>query len=414
VGLGFVGLTTALGFSHRGYKVYGYDLDKEKTEALKNNRIPFHEAHLEEILKEHYNKNFIISDSLEQAVSQSKVIFFCVGTPCREDGSSDLTYLLKAVEDTIKAMPQGDFKIFVIKSTVPPPATAVAVKTFIEKQGLQVGKDVGLANNPEFLREGCAWDDFIDPDRIVIGQDDEKTGAFLEELYKPFGAPVFRVSLNTAEFIKYLSNTLLSTLISFSNEMSMIAQSMGNIDIINAFKILHRDRRWFGSPAQMTSYVYPGCGFGGYCLPKDTLALCSLATQQGLASSVLKGVLKVNSEIKKHVVKTISNSVSRDEYIGILGLSFKARSDDVRQSPVADIIKLLLDAGYSRIIAYDPLANENFKRSFNLPIDYAESFEAIVQKVQYLIVLTAWDEFKKNRNMLRGKTVFDFRYYLES
>jgi len=413
VGLGFVGLTTALGFCHKGFRVFGYDIDKEKTGALNKNTIPFFEPHLGDILKEHNNKDFIITDSLNEAVAKSRTIFFCVGTPCRDDGSSDLSILLKAVEDVVKAIPGGERKIFVIKSTVPPSTTAETVKPFIEKMGLLVGKDVGLANNPEFLREGFAWEDFINPDRVVIGQDDEESGDFLEELYKPFEAPVFRVSLNTGEFIKYLSNTLLSTMISYSNEMSMIAHEVGNIDIIKAFRILHLDRRWFGTPAKMTSYVYPGCGFGGYCLPKDTEALHILASRKGVNSPILKSVLETNREIKKYVVKSVSDIVPYGEPIGILGLSFKAQSDDIRQTPVADIIKLLLEAGYGRIIAYDPLACENFKKAYNFPIEYADSLQSIAQRAGYLLLLTAWDEFRKQKALLQGKTVFDFRYFLE-
>ena len=281
VGLGFVGLTTALGFSQKNFQVYGYDVDRYRIALIKKCQIPFYEPHLGKACESYLGNNFIISDSLQEAVSKSEVIFICVGTPNGEEESTDLTYLYNAIEETLKGFDKDDYKVLVIKSTIPPSTTQDKIKPFVEKFGFSVGKDIGLANNPEFLREGYAWDDFVYPDRIVIGVEDEKTIGILNHYYKPFAAPIHKVSLNTGEFIKYLSNTLLSSLISYSNEMSMVANNIGGIDIPKAFKILHEDKRWFGKPAKMTSYVYPGCGFGGYCLPKDTMAIRSFSEAKG-------------------------------------------------------------------------------------------------------------------------------------
>ena len=412
IGLGFVGLTTALGFVSKGYKVYGFDIDKRKANSIKKGKIPFYEPHLEKILNENIHKNFFIVDSLKQAIDNSQVVFYCVGTPNKKNGNIDLNYVFKAIEATLKEIEKGSYKVLVVKSSIPPSTIKERIKTFIESFGFKVGKDIGLTNNPEFLREGHAWEDFINPDRIVIGQDDRKAGSIVEKLYKSFNAPIFKVSLNTAEFIKYLSNTLLSTLISFSNEMSMIANVIGDIDIPTAFSILHFDRRWSGNPAEMTSYLYPGCGFGGYCLPKDIQAIYSQAVKKGYSSSLLKDIININTKIKEFVAERISDIVDKDEYIGILGLSFKPDSDDVRETPAKDVIKMLLDKGYKKIIAYDPLANRNFRKIYNLPIEYADSILDVAKKVNYIVILTAWEEFKKRKDILIDKKILDFRYFL--
>ena len=412
VGLGFVGLTTALGFSQKNFKVYGYDVDQYKISSIKKCRIPFYEPHLDKACKTYLGNNFIIADSLQEAVSKSRIVFYCVGTPSGENGSADLTHLYKAVEETLKGLDKDNYKVLVIKSTIPPSTTQDKIKPFVEKLGFTVGKDIGLANNPEFLREGYAWDDFVHPDRIVIGVEDKKTIEILNHCYKPFAAPIHKVSLNTGEFIKYLSNTLFSSLISYSNEMSMVANSIGGIDIPKSFKILHEDKRWFGKPAKMTSYVYPGCGFGGYCLPKDTMAIRSISDTKGFSPKILQSVIETNSLIKNFVVDRLIREIKPNQAIGILGLSFKPDSDDVRETPAKDIIEKLLKKGYSNLYAYDPMAIEVFKKTYNIDIHYLNSLENIVQKADVFVLLTAWKEFKEKQDLLKQKPLYDFRYFL--
>ncbi|SHS25556.1 UDP-glucose 6-dehydrogenase [Mycobacteroides abscessus subsp. abscessus] len=410
IGLGFVGLTTALGFSEKGFKVYGYDIDPKKKEQLKKGQIPFYEPNLEEKLKQHSNHCFSIVDDLKEAVVNSEVIFLCVGTPSQTDGSADLSYIFDAIKSITDQVSQPNFKVLVIKSTIPPSSTSESIKPFIEKLGIKVGLDVGLANNPEFLREGSAWDDFMNPDRIVIGLEDVKSEKVLKKIYAPFHAPIYLVSLNTAEFIKYLSNTLLATLISFSNEQSLIAKSIGDIDIKKAFQILHRDKRWYGEPANMTSYVFPGCGFGGYCLPKDTRALVSQSLQNSYSPELLMGTLKVNQLIKEYVVEDVSRNTGSQDQIGILGLSFKPNSNDIRETPAKAIIEGLLQRGYKNLVAYDPMAIDEFKQTYNLPIEYSPTLEMLLSKVKHVVILTAWDEFIQNEDVIKEKNVFDYRY----
>jgi UDPglucose 6-dehydrogenase len=409
LGLGFVGLTTALGFSKKGFKVYGIDVDQSRVDNIKNYKIPFYEPHLNEVLVEELGQNFIIDASLEEAVNDSKAVIICVGTPGNPDGSANLTYLLDAVK-SIFEVSKGDFKVIVTKSTVPPSTVSKKVKPFVDALNVQYNKPIGLASNPEFLREGYAWDDFMNPDRIVIGVEDEASKEVLNQLYLPFNAPVHYVTYNSAEFIKYLSNTLLSTLISYSNEMAMIAEHIGDIDVANAFKILHEDKRWSGEPAAMSSYVYPGCGYGGYCLPKDTAALASIARENGFEPKILEGNLQINEEIKDFMTQKITSVVPKENTIGILGLAFKSGSDDVRLSPSKFIIEKLLEQGYTNIIAYDPMANEIFDKQYKLPIRYVDSLTTLVDEAEELVLLTAWPEFKKNQQLLQSKRLFDFRY----
>ncbi len=308
IGLGFVGLTTALGFCEKGFNVIGCETDNNKFNTLKRKEIPFNETELKEKLNKFLDNRFIIYDKINEALSEAELIFFCVGTPQSESGEADLNFLLKALEESFLYIKNTkDYKVLVIKSTVPPCTTKNIIKPYIEKKGIIIGKDIGLANNPEFLREGFAWDDFINPDRIVIGVEDERSSNLLKSLYKDFNAPLHIVSYNTGEFIKYLSNTLLSTLISYSNEMSIIADLIGDIDISKSFKILHEDKRWYGFPAAMSSYVYPGCGYGGYCLPKDTAAINYLSKQKGYNPAILHSNLVVNDYIKQYYVKKIKD-----------------------------------------------------------------------------------------------------------
>ena len=412
IGLGFVGLTTALGFSEKGNKVYGFDIDKEKMKSISDKKIPFYEKGLQEVLEKNLDNNFVLTDNLSDAVKSSKVIILCVGTPSDDIGRADLKYIKSALDNVLEHVEKEDKKILITKSTIPPSTTEKEIIPYIEQKGFVAGKDVFIANNPEFLREGHAWDDFINPDRIVIGTNDEHTKTVMTDIYKNFNVPVHFVTLNTGEFIKYLSNTFLSTLISYSNEMSMIADSIGGIDIKSAFKIFHEDKRWYGNPANMQTYAYPGCGFGGYCLPKDTQALVQKAKEYGYEAKILKSVLDVNKEIKPHWIEKVEKSVSKDKSITVLGLSFKSESDDVRQTPALDIIKLLLDRGYKNITAYDPMANELFDKIYKLPIKYADTMKEAVDKSSDIILITGWKEFTENKNLLADKNVYDLRYVL--
>ncbi|HYA78907.1 MAG TPA: nucleotide sugar dehydrogenase [Candidatus Nitrosopolaris sp.] len=412
IGLGFVGLTTALGFARKGFTVRGFDASARTAKSLRAGRLLFHEPHLPEQLHALAGKRFFICGSLAEAVADADVIFYCVGTPQSRSGAADVSFLQRAVSDTLKALPPKRKPILVIKSTMPPGALARSIMPLFKRAGRMIGRDIGLANNPEFLREGRAWGDFIRPDRVVVGAGDDLSYNAVAKLYQPFRTRVCRVTPGTAEFIKSVSNALLATLISFANETSMVADAVGGIDLKTAFQTLHLDRRWSGAPANMTSYLYPGCGFGGYCLPKDIAALLFAARAAGVKADVLRGVISANNAIVRHFVGKIVRATAPRTRIGILGLSFKPGSDDVRETPAARIIEQLLKSGRKNIVAYDPMASESYRRVYHHPIKYADSLTKAVRQAGAVVVLTAWPEFRAAKKQFAGKPVFDGRYCL--
>ncbi len=410
-GLGFVGLTTALGFAHMGYRVYGVDVDERRKDTLRQGKLPFYEPYMEDVLQEHLGKNFLVAEDAAEAVADSEFVFFCVGTPYGKDGSADLTYLFQALDMAIDGIADEKFRVMVVKSTVPPGTTAERVAPYVKEKG-EKAAFISVANNPEFLREGHCWEDFIHADRIVLGCDQGKAEEMLKKLYEPMDVPVFCVSHNTGEFIKYLSNTLLATMISYSNEMARIADSIGNIETAEAFRILHMDRRWDG--CQMTSYVYPGCGYGGYCLPKDTNALLARARETGCEPAILREVISVNDNIAKYIAEKIKDAAGKegDVCIGILGLSFKPGSDDVRDTPAARIIRELQALGCKNILVYDPVAEEEFRRVYpSLAVTCVETCGQIYERADVLAIVTAWEEFKDIKDKT-DKPVVDCRYLL--
>ncbi len=412
-GLGFVGLTTSLGFAEYGHTVYGVEVDKERLAGIQQGKLPFLEEGLDEALTRHLNKRFfaISTEQLKDAIRESDCIYYCIGTPYGKDGQADLTYLFSAIDQTLAAKQDDRFRVLVVKSTIPPSTTQQKVIPYLTERGYEVGKTIGVGNNPEFLREGHCWEDFMHADRIVLGVSDPQSEAMLRKVYASVKEPVFCVSLNTGEFIKYLSNTLLATLISYSNEMSIVADQIGGINIAEAFRILHMDKRWGG--ATMASYVYPGCGYGGYCLPKDTNALYAVSKSAGFDPQILKNVIATNDQMPYFMAQRVIHAIGEDKNtrIGILGLSFKPGSDDVRDTPSAKIIRELIQAGYTHICGYDPVANKEFARRYDFDIDYKDSYEEILKDAQVFVITTAWQEFK-DIHTRTDKTVVDCRYML--
>ena len=402
-GLGFVGLTTALGFAEYGHKVYGIEANPARLETIQSGKLPFLEPGLDEALKRHLNNNFIPTTDLETAIADSDYVYYCVGTPYGEDGQADLAYLFGAIEETLSANHDDKFRVLVIKSTVPPSTCQERIIPFLKDKGVDIPNQMGVANNPEFLREGHCWEDFMYPDRIVLGVNDKRSEEMLRKLYEPSNVPVFAASLNTGEFIKYLSNTSLACLISFSNEMSLAAQ---------AFRVLHLDKRW--QDGSIRSYFYPGCGYGGYCLPKDTNAFYAVAKSIGFDGPILKNVIATNEQMPKATAKRIIKATgeNKDVCIGILGLSFKPGSDDVRDAPSAKIIRELNKAGYTDIIGYDPVAMNEFKAHYSdLIFRCADSYEEALATAEVFAITTAWKDFV-DIHKKTDKIIVDCRYML--
>ena len=408
-GLGFVGLTTALGFAHLGYGVYGVDVDEERKEKLRKGEIPFLEPGMEEALQKHLDRNFHVTEDIPSAIAKSDCIFYCVGTPYGKDGSADLSYLFSAIDTTLEAIRDEKFRVMVTKSTIPPSTTAEKILPYVREKKKPF-QQVGIANNPEFLREGHCWEDFLGADRIVLGVSEDRSRKVLTELYRPMGIPIKCVTPTTGEFIKYLSNTLLATMVSYSNEMAQLADTIGDIQTAEAFRILHMDKRWGG--CAMTSYVYPGCGYGGYCLPKDTNALLAQARAKGSELPILREVIATNDRRAETVAKNIVKGRPQGTAIGILGLSFKPGSDDVRDTPAARILHALQDMGYRNLCAYDPEAMEEFARHYpDIRLRCMESAEEVYQAADVLAIVTAWEEFRSVKE-LGSKPVVDCRYML--
>lgn len=410
-GLGFVGLTTALGFAHLGYNVYGIDVNEGRKDTLRKGKLPFLEPHMKEVLQKHLNQNFWIVDDVKQAVADSDFIFYCVGTPYGKDGCADLSYLFSAIDmavDGIQATGTMDKRrVMVTKSTIPPSTTAEKILPYVKSKGT-VTDNIGVANNPEFLREGHCWEDFIGADRIVLGCNDDISAEMLTKLYQPMDIPTIVVSHSTGEFIKYLSNTLLATLISYANEMSQVADAIGGIDVADAFHILHMDKRW--GNCSMTSYVYPGCGYGGYCLPKDTAALLAQSETKGYSPHILESVIQMNHDRPKMVAKKIAEGRAKSSAIGILGLSFKPESDDIRDTPTYKIVKALNELGYENIIGYDPVAIDEFCAQYqDVKMEYRRTAKEVYDETDGVAIITAWKEFEEVPQW-GTKQIYDCRY----
>lgn len=409
-GLGFVGLTTAIGFAEMGYKVYGIDLDTKRANDIKSGILPFEEPFLGEALKRNLGCNFVVQDNILNCVDNSDFIFICVGTPSSENGEADLKYIYNVLDNITPSLVSERYRIVVIKSTIPPGTTSNKIIPYLRSKGLPVGSKFSIANNPEFLREGKCWEDFMYPDRIVCGVCDSKAENMLCQLYSCFDAPFYSVTLNTGEYIKYLSNTLLATMISYSNEMSIIADKIGDITIKDAFHILHMDKRW--KNGSMASYVYPGCGYGGYCLPKDTIAMAKVSKNYGYNPQILNSVINVNGHMMDFFENKIKRiSINKSTKIGILGLSFKPNSDDVRDSQAAKLISILVSDGYTNINGFDPIAIKPFKQMYQqYPVQYYDSMEELCNISEIIVVVTAWEEFRGIGLKYPEKKVIDGRY----
>ncbi len=409
-GLGFVGLTTALGLAHIGHRVYGVEVDPDRRRLLQEGKIPFHEPYLREQLEASRSAGkFMAAESVDEAVAESEIIFYCVGTPYGPGGEADLTYLFRAIDQTLAAIHDTRNRVLVTKSTIPPSTTKERIIPYVESNAPEDAQ-LCVANNPEFLREGFCWEDFIGADRIVIGCDSEWGRERLYALYEPLNVPICLVSPSTGEFIKYLSNSLLATLISFSNEMAQIGETVGNIQIAEAFRVLHMDKRW--KQGSMASYAYPGCGYGGYCLPKDTSALRALSRRYGVEPAILDAVIKTNEARLGKIAVKIASNLRTEQVIGIAGLAFKPGSDDVRESSAKYIVEGLIAMGYHRLLAYDPLAANSFQKAYpELELRYCKDLDELCAEADCIAIMTAWPEFKRLAQWNGGR-VIDCRYML--
>lgn len=386
VGTGYVGLVSGVCFAEIGNNVICVDSDKEKMNILKNGRIPIHEPGLSEMVERNTKANRLsFTTSLEEGVDKSDVIFIAVGTPPLPNGEADLSFVDNVAGQIAKIM--KSYKVIVEKSTVPV-GTGLRIKEVIERNNKKaVGFDV--VSNPEFLREGAAIYDFLNPDRIVIGVMSKKGEEIMRELYAPINAPIIVTDIKTAEIIKYASNSFLAMKISYINAVANICERAGG-DITKVQEAMGYDKR-IGR-----EFLNAGCGFGGSCLPKDLSSFIKIGENLGYNFELLKCVKNINEEQKSLIVRKIKDSLwtLKDKTIGILGLSFKPNTDDMRDAPSIDIINKLLSEK-AKIKAFDPVSCENAKAIFKDNISYADSPYSASSGCHCLVIITDWNEFKE-------------------
>ncbi len=393
IGSGYVGLVTGMGFVELGNEVIFVDIDERKIEMINSGKPTIYEEGIEDLMKKHAGKYKATKDYRE-AVLNSDVTFIAVGTPSREDGSIDLKYVKEASKSIGEALREKEgYHVVVVKSTVLPGTTEEVIKPILEKySGKKAFKDFGLAMNPEFLREGVALKDFLNPDRIVIGTRDERTKQVLEELYAPINAPKLFTDIKTAEMIKYASNAFLATKISFANEIGNICKKLG-IDSWKVFEGVGLDHRI--SP----HFFRTGIGWGGSCFPKDTKALVRKAEELGEDPIIIKAAIEVNERQPLKLIELLKKHVPELEgkKIGVLGLAFKPNTDDVRETRAYVVIKKLIEEG-AKVIAYDPQARENFKRFYpdvGERIEYASTPREVLEATDVILIVTEWPQFEE-------------------
>lgn len=416
VGTGYVGLVSGTCFSETGITVTCVDIDKEKIDKLNEGIIPIYEPGLDEMLNRNVKKNrLFFTTSLKESIEGSEAIFIAVGTPPDEDGSADLKYVLSVAREIGQHM--TDYLVVVTKSTVPI-GTANKVKAAIEDELAKRGSDIpfDVASNPEFLKEGAAIDDFLKPDRIVVGINSERAEKIMRRLYRPFllnNHPILFMDIPSAELTKYAANSMLATRISFMNDIANLCEIVGaNVDWV---------RRGIGSDTRIgKKFLYPGTGYGGSCFPKDVKALIKTSDEFDYSLEVLKAVERVNEKQKEilfHKIMEHFDGNIKGKKFAMWGLSFKPLTDDMREAPALVLIDKLIDKG-ATITAYDPVAVHEAKRRIGDKISYAPDLHEALIDADALVVVTEWQEFRVPNfvvigRLLKSKLIFDGRNIYE-
>ena len=411
IGLGFVGLTTALGFAFKKYKVICVEKNKERLNIIKKGRIPFYEPELEKILRKSKKNYCIFSD--KPIINQDKinVIFICVGTPSKQSGQINLDQIKKLIIQINKQYKKEKI-ILVIKSTVLP-------GTIKENFSKLNNKNVSICSNPEFLREGFAVEDFMKPERVVVGTRSEKAKKLMEELYQPFvrqGNPILFMDKKSAELTKYASNSFLATKITFMNEIANYCEMIGaDVDMV---------RKGMGTDSRIGKrFLFPGIGYGGSCFPKDVKALKKAGQIENYQFKIIDAVMKVNDLQKMSLVKKVKSYFGDDlneKRFALWGLAFKPETDDIREAPSLSIIKELTDSG-AEIVSYDPEAMDNVRDMLGGKIQYSKNSLDALKDADALLIATEWSAFRNPdfnlmHSLMKSPIIFDGRnlYALES
>ncbi|MBX7051358.1 MAG: UDP-glucose/GDP-mannose dehydrogenase family protein [Flavobacteriales bacterium] len=407
VGSGYVGLVTGTCFAETGNHVTCVDIDANKVTRMKNGEIPIYEPHLDVLFERNIRENRLhFTTDLAAAIQDAQIIFLALPTPPGEDGSADLSYVLKVADDLGQII--TDYKIIVDKSTVPV-GTAEKVHNAI---AARTSVQFDVVSNPEFLREGFAVDDFMKPDRVVIGTNSARARKLMEELYKPFtrqGNPIIFMDERSAELTKYAANAFLATKISFMNEIANFCEKVGaDVDAV---------RIGIGTDTRIGKrFLFPGMGYGGSCFPKDVQALYHSGVENSYEFKILKSVMKVNERQKTILLGSIldyfGGSLS-NVTIAMWGLAFKPDTDDIREAPALYMIEHLLEAG-AKIVAFDPEAMDNVKKQKGYHISYANDQYSALEGADALLISTEWSafrnpDFEKMAQLLKNKVIFDGR-----
>ncbi len=412
VGTGYVGLVTGTCFAEVGIDVNCVDIDKQKIDNLNKGIIPIFEPGLDEMVHRNVKKGRLhFTTDLASTLDDCQVVFSAVGTPPDEDGSADLKYVLEVAKDVGKSM--KEYLLIVTKSTVPvgtAEKVRAALKGALDDRGSDLQFDV--ASNPEFLKEGAAIDDFMRPDRIVVGIDSDRAEDLMTRLYKPFtmnGHPVIFMDIISAEMTKYTANSMLATKISFMNDIANICEIVGaDVNMV---------RKGIGSDTRIgPKFIYPGAGYGGSCFPKDVKALIKTADDISYPLRVLKAVEEVNEDQKSIMYRKVAayyNNNLKGKKIALWGLSFKPLTDDMREAPSLVVIEKLIEAG-ATVRAYDPVAMDESKRRIGDSIEYASDQYDALKDADCLVIITEWSEFKfpkfpKIKKLIKDPVIFDGR-----
>jgi UDPglucose 6-dehydrogenase len=407
VGSGYVGLVTGTCFAETGNTVTCVDIDAAKVERMKNGEIPIYEPHLDVLFERNIRENRLyFTTDLKSAVETAQIIFLALPTPPGEDGSADLSYVLNVAHELGKII--TDYKVVVDKSTVPVGTAEKVHQAILEHTNVPFD----VVSNPEFLREGFAVDDFMKPDRVVIGTNSARARKLMEELYKPFtrqGNPIIFMDERSAELTKYAANAFLATKISFMNEIANFCEKVGaDVDMV---------RMGMGTDTRIGKrFLFPGIGYGGSCFPKDVQALFHSGMENHYEFKILKSVMKVNERQKTILLGPILDHYAgslTNKTIALWGLAFKPDTDDIREAPALYMIEHLLEAG-AKIVAFDPEAMENVKRQKGYPITYANDQYDALKDADCLLICTEWSAFRnpdfgKMSSLLKSKTIFDGR-----
>lgn len=407
VGTGYVGLVTGTCFAETGNDVICVDIDKEKVAKMRAGQVPIYEPHLDVIFERNIKQDRLkFTTDLDEAVSQAQIIFLALPTPPGEDGSADLSYILGVADELGKMI--RDYKVIVDKSTVPV-GTAEKVKEAVAKHATV---DFDVVSNPEFLREGFAVDDFLKPDRVVVGTQSAKARKIMEELYKPFvrqGNPIIFMDEKSAELTKYAANSFLATKITFMNEIANYCELIGaNVDDV---------RRGMGTDTRIGNrFLFPGIGYGGSCFPKDVQALAKSGKETAYDFSIINAVMDVNHK-QKYILSEKVKAYFGDDLSGkklaLWGLAFKPDTDDIREAPALYMIDELTKSG-AQITAFDPEAMENVKNLIGDKINYASNQYEALKEADALLIATEWQvfrtpDFDKINAALKEKVIFDGR-----